>query len=354
MPSQRICVGVVFGGVSKEHNVSIKSAQTVVSALKSQDNANNFHVIPIYIDQSGYWWPASKSLKVLKTGIALDCDNQNSLRSKNMGFKSLPTDCEDIEVWFPVLHGPNGEDGTIQGFFKLTGKPFVGSGILGSSLGMDKIAMKAIFASINLPQVQYISCNSREIQERVPSEDLIDRIEKQIGYPCFVKPANLGSSVGITKAIDQKELLFGLRKAALLDSRLVIEKGVKARELECAVLGGRDLKVSPVGEIKFDKDWYDFDTKYFNESSQISIPACIPEEIAKQIKLLTLAACKAIPVNGLARVDFFYKDDTGDLWINEINTLPGFTMQSMYPMLWDAAGIKLEQLVAQLVETATQ
>ncbi len=353
MPSSRTSVGIVFGGASREHNVSIKSATTVLNALKSGKNVQKFKPIAIYIDLQGHWWPEDIAQRALDKGTSLH-EKELPQPISNRGFKGLPEGSEAIEVWYPVLHGPNGEDGTVQGLFKLIDKPFVGSGVLASAVGMDKLAMKAAFASAGLPQVAYCGANAAELREMSLKEELIQRLKAQIGYPCFVKPANLGSSVGITKAHNKLELISGLEEAASLDQRIVIEKAVAARELECAVLGVSELKASEVGEIRFDSDWYDYQTKYAQCSSQMLIPAPLPKRVKERVQLLTLQACNAIGANGMARVDFFYKEEEDALWVNEINTLPGFTSQSMYPKLWEVTGVTLEQLVAKLIEIARE
>jgi D-alanine-D-alanine ligase len=252
----------------------------------------------------------------------------------------------------PILHGPNGEDGTIQGLFSLMQVPYVGSGVLGSAVGMDKQAMKAAFAAAGLPQVPYACVDAEELS--ADPRALLDRLEQQLGYPCFIKPANLGSSVGISKATNRGELLAGLELAASHDPRLVVEQGVDARELECAVLGGRRMKASVLGEICFDADWYDYDTKYSEGKSHTVIPAEVPAELSEQARRMAIAACRAVGASGLARVDFFLERSSGALWLNEINTLPGFTSQSMYPMLWEATELPLEDLVHQLVQLAQE
>jgi len=264
-------------------------------------------------------------------------------------------------VWFPVLHGPNGEDGTIQGLFSLMQVPYVGSGVLGSAVGMDKQAMKAAFAAAGLPQVAYACVEASELAKVDDAEasgsgsgGLIDRLEAELGYPCFVKPANMGSSVGISKASDRDGLLEGLRQAAALDPRLVVEQGVSARELECAVLGTTELRASVLGEICFDADWYDYTTKYSEGLSHTVIPAKVPAELADRAQAMAIAACRAVGASGLSRVDFFYDQNSGDLWLNEINTLPGFTSKSMYPMLWEASGLPLVELVHDLVRGARE
>jgi D-alanine-D-alanine ligase len=234
--------------------------------------------------------------------------------------------------------------------------PYVGSGVLGSAVGMDKQAMKAAFAAAGLPQVPYVSLEAGELDA---PEAVLARLERELGYPCFVKPANLGSSVGISKATNRAALLSGLREAAALDPRLVVEKGVKARELECAVLGSETLRASVLGEIRFDADWYDYATKYSEGLSHTVIPAQVPPQVSERARALAVAACRAVGASGLSRVDFFYEENPGmegsdGLWLNEINTLPGFTSQSMYPMLWAASGLPLEELLHTLVEGARE
>ncbi len=353
MPSSPVRVGVVFGGASGEHAVSIRSAITVIQALREGQNKTLFVVIPLYIDQQGRWWPEHIAAGVLEQGQPL-AEQSLPHPLPPAGFRSLPIEAETIDVWFPVLHGPNGEDGTIQGLFTMMGQPFVGSGVLGSAVGMDKLAMKAAFAAAGLPQVPYVGLNASDLNHPEHSDELVVKVESDLGYPCFVKPANMGSSVGISKVRTREELLAGLRSAATHDTRLVVEQGVSARELECAVLGGAQLKASVVGEIRFDADWYDYQTKYSDGHSYTLIPAPLSSKVSARIQDMALQACSAVHAVGLARVDVFYDEIKEKIWLNEINTLPGFTSQSMYPMLWDASGIALPDLVAQLVQTAQE
>ena len=267
---------------------------------------------------------------------------------------NFPKHSNKVDLWFPALHGPNGEDGVIQGLFKLTGKPFVGSGTLGSSLGMDKIAMKSIFKSFNLPQVPYIYLHKENLLDKSFMKSISDQIEEIINYPCFVKPANLGSSIGITKAYSNEELVTGIEIAAKYDERIIIEKNIDGRELECGVLGKSLMKSSVVGEVKCQTDWYTYESKYDENLSSTIIPADLNIDISNKIQKLAIEACKAINAFGLARVDFFYQENTQQIYINEVNTMPGFTKTSMYPMLWEASGLKLEKLVASLIETAKE
>jgi D-alanine-D-alanine ligase len=351
-------VGLVFGGASGEHAVSILSARTVLRGLRSGANAERYRVSCFYIDQRGGWWPEAVAAAVLDRGLPAEPGDLPGPPGRG-GFQGFPEGALEMEVWFPVLHGPNGEDGTIQGLFTLMGVPFVGSGVLGSALGMDKQAMKAAFAAAGLPQVPYACVDAAELEAAGSGapEALLDRLEQRLGYPCFVKPANMGSSVGISKATDRAGLRAGLELAAGLDRRLVVEQGVQARELECAVLQRTDgegdgLRASVLGEIRFDADWYDYETKYSEGLSHTVIPAAVSEAVSERARAMALAACRAVAAGGLARVDFFYDEDDDALWLNEINTLPGFTSQSMYPMLWEASGLPLPDLVHQLVQGA--
>ncbi len=347
-------LGLVFGGLSGEHAVSIRSAITVAGALRRGANAERYRLSCFYIDRQGHWWPPAVAEAVLAKGLPAEANDLPQAPGRP-GFRGFPDGALEVEVWFPVLHGPNGEDGTIQGLFSLMQVPFVGSGVLGSAVGMDKQAMKAAFAAAGLPQVPYACVEAAELEGPEPQlTGLLERLEAQLGYPCFIKPANLGSSVGISKAVDRGALLAGLRTAAGHDPRLVVEQGVQARELECAVLGDRQMAASVLGEICFDADWYDYETKYTAGLSHTVIPAQVDGAIAGRARAMAIAACRAVGAAGLSRVDFFFEEASGALWLNEINTLPGFTSQSMYPMLWEASGLTLEELVHQLVQLAQE
>ena len=348
MESRPTTIGLVFGGYSGEHEVCIRSATTVIHGLRSGENSQRYRVIPFYIDQEGRWWGEAFANRVLASQKPIE--PPHSIETK--GLRELPEGSETVQVWYPVLHGPNGEDGTVQGLFQLMRQPFVGAGVLGSAVSMDKLAMKAAFAGAGLSQVPYVGLHASELNDSARREGVLDRIEADLQYPCFVKPANLGSSVGISKVRNRDELETGLDHAAQLDPRLVVEQGVDARELECAVLGRDQLRSSVVGEVRFDADWYDYTTKYTAGLSTTVIPAELPEGVAERVQQQALEACAALGVVGMARVDFFYDNTSHQLWINEINTLPGFTSQSMYPMLWEASGVTLDQLVHKLVQSA--
>ncbi|MEG3437079.1 D-alanine--D-alanine ligase family protein [Pannus brasiliensis CCIBt3594] len=343
-------VGLLFGGRSGEHEVSINSARSIRQGLTSGENSDKYEVIPFYIEKNGLWHAGDVPRQVLETGRPLPSDTETKA-----DLWRFPAESAEIDVWFPVLHGPNGEDGTVQGLLTLARVPFVGSGVLGSALGMDKIAMKIAFAGAGLPQVKYKTVTRAEIWSNAcVFPKLCDEIESEIGYPCFIKPANLGSSVGISKARTRGELESALDSAASFDRRIIVEAGVTAREIECAVLGNDDPKASVVGEITFNSDFYDYETKYTDGRSAMVIPAAIPDEIAEKVREMAVLAFRAVDAAGLSRVDFFYVEKTGEVLINEINTLPGFTAFSMYPQLWKATGLPFPELVDRLIQLALE
>jgi D-alanine-D-alanine ligase len=344
-------IGLLFGGRSGEHEVSISSARAIARALASDENSTKYEVEPFYIQKDGRWLSGTLPQQVLAAGKPLEIEEQGAENESPLSreFPSLNA----VDVWFPVLHGPNGEDGTVQGLLKLMQIPFVGSGVLGSAMGMDKIAMKMAFAHAGLPQVKYIGVNRSQIWSNpCVFPKLCDQIEQTLGYPCFVKPANLGSSVGISKVRSRAELEAALDSAASYDRRIIVEAGVVARELECAVLGNDNPQASTVGEIAFNSDFYDYETKYTQGQADLSIPAKVSGEIISQIQEMAVQAFLAIDAAGLARVDFFYIESTGEVLINEINTFPGFTATSMYPQLWEASGISFPELVDRLIQLA--
>ena len=364
-------IGLLFGGCSGEHEVSIISARAIASALGEEENTSKYEILPVYIDKHGSWRSGEIAQQILTSGEALQLtSNETTFLPKSTasqenlslvtGFSHLTQasqnpNISEIDVWFPILHGPNGEDGTVQGLLKLMQVPFVGSGVLGSALGMDKIAMKNAFAQAGLPQVKYVAVTRAQIWSNpCVFPQLCDEIEATLDYPCFVKPANLGSSVGITKVRSRSELETALDNAASYDRRIIVEAGVIAREVECGVLGNDNPKASVVGEISFNSDFYDYETKYTEGLAQHQIPALIPDTIATQIQEMSLKAFAAIDAAGLARVDFFYVEETQEVFINEINTFPGFTATSMYPRLWAAKGVSFAQLVDRLVQLALE
>ena len=325
----KLRVGLLFGGRSGEHEVSIISARAIAQALSLEENANKYEILAFYIQKDGVLQAGEVAQQVLTSGVPQE------IPSITPNLWQFPSETAQVELWFPVLHGPNGEDGTIQGLLTLTQVPFVGSGVLGSAMGMDKIAMKMAFAQAGLPQVKYKAVTMAQVWSNAcVFPKLCDEIEVVLGYPCFVKPANLGSSVGIAKVRSRQELETALDNAAAHDRRIIVEAGVVAREVECAVLGNDNPRVSVIGEITFESDFYDYETKYTPGKADLFIPANLPEVVAQQIQDMALQAFAAVDAAGLSRVDFFYVEATGEILINEINTFPGFTSTSMYPQLW--------------------
>ena len=340
----KLRVGLLFGGRSGEHEVSISSARAIAKALSAEENASKYEILPFYIQKNGCWLAGEIPQQVLETGTP-------HLEDKNLNRWKLPEQVTQVDIWFPILHGPNGEDGTIQGLLTLMQVPFVGSGVLGSALGMDKIAMKMAFEQAGLPQVKYKALTRAEVWSNpCVFPKLCDEIEAALDYPCFVKPANLGSSVGIAKVRSRQELEAALDNAATYDRRIIVEAGVVAREVECAVLGNDQTKASIVGEITFNSDFYDYETKYTVGQADLLIPAPIPDAVSRQIQDMALQAFAAVDAAGLARVDFFFVEATGEILINEINTFPGFTATSMYPQLLAESGIPFPELVDRLIQ----
>ncbi|MBW4609278.1 MAG: D-alanine--D-alanine ligase [Hassallia sp. WJT32-NPBG1] len=345
----KLRVGLLFGGRSGEHEVSISSARAIALALSAEENANKYEILPFYIQKDGRWLAGDVPQQVLTSGVALT--SQTAIPK----LWEFPAETQEVDVWFPILHGPNGEDGTIQGLLSLMQVPFVGSGVLGSALGMDKIAMKMAFAQAGLAQVKYVTLTRAQIWSNpCIFPKLCDEIEATLGYPCFVKPANLGSSVGIAKVRSRQELEAALDNAASYDRRIIVEAGVVAREVECAVLGNDQPQASVVGEISFESDFYDYETKYTQGLADLLIPAQLPDSVSRQIQDMALQAFTAVDAAGLARVDFFYVEATGEILINEINTFPGFTATSMYPQMWAYSGIAFTELVHRLIQLALE
>ena len=346
----KLRVGLLFGGCSGEHEVSINSARAIANALATGQNTDRYELLPFYIQKDGCWLAGQQSRQILSSGPHLTPLLEGGSQSQPLTRWQSPSQVAEVDVWFPILHGPNGEDGTVQGLLKLMQVPFVGSGVLGSALGMDKIAMKTAFAQAGLPQVKYIPVTRSQLS----SCSKCDEIESTLGYPCFVKPANLGSSVGITKVRSRDQLETALDNAASYDRRLIVEAGVAGRELECAVLGNDSPKASIIGELTYKSDFYDYETKYTEGMADLLIPAPVPDAVALSVQEMALQAFAAIDAAGLARVDFFYIDATGEVLINEINTIPGFTATSMYPQLWEKSGVSFSELVHQLIQLALE
>ena len=354
---QKIRVAVLFGGRSGEHEVSLVSASSVIEKL----DKNKYEVIPIGITKEGRWIAGPDSMQLLKSGQAPGESNVMILAEPSTpsdsplarGREAPPASVQkrglDVDVVFPVLHGPYGEDGTVQGFLELTGLPYVGCGVLASAVAMDKVMQKKVFQAEGLNQVPYVWFWRTEWATN--QEKYINEIE-ELGYPVFVKPANLGSSVGINKAHNREELLTAIAEASAYDRKVVVEKGIeKAREIECAVLGNQEVKASLPGEIIPSNEFYDYDAKYVDGKSDAKIPADLPADMVKTVQDTASRAFRALDGEGLGRVDFFLTQDN-KLYINEVNTLPGFTSISMYPKLWEATGLGYSALLDELINLA--
>jgi D-alanine-D-alanine ligase len=353
---KRIRVGVVFGGRSSEHEVSLVSATSVIQALDKK----KYEVVPIGITKEGRWLSSSTTLALLKSGKGLDKAPERVLlpdptQKSLVEFRSdgLSTTNEPLDVVFPVLHGPYGEDGTIQGLFDLANVPYVGAGVLGSALGMDKVLQKQVFERFGLPVTEYRFFLLKEYKSSPKA--WVKEIEGAFPYPCFVKPANLGSSVGIAKAHSRKELQKAILAAGRYDRKILVERGVEnAREIECGVLGNDDPRASVPGEVIPSNEFYDYDAKYVDGKSEIVIPARIPERVKKKIQDIAIKAFKAIDCSGMARVDFLVTRDNNEVFICEVNTIPGFTSISMYPKLWEASGLPYPKLLDTLIDLALE
>jgi D-alanine-D-alanine ligase len=344
---------VIFGGQSGEHEVSLASARSVIAAL----NPARYEIIPIGITHGGRWLTTGDPMARLTAGSADPMPAADAAPGAPSERELVPGATGQrfpaLDVVFPVLHGPYGEDGTVQGLLELTGLPYVGCGVLASALGMDKIASKAVFAAAGLPQARFLPFKRCEWEQE--PETVISRVGMALGFPVFVKPANLGSSVGISKARNAADLRAALAEAARYDRRLLVEEAVPhARELECAVLGNDDPIASVVGEVVPSNEFYDYAAKYIDNRSGLIIPASLPAELASRVRAMAVQAYRAIDAAGLARVDFLLNAQSQELFLNEINTLPGFTAISMYPKLWEATGISYAALVDRLIDLALE
>ena len=373
--AKKLRVGILFGGRSGEHEVSLLSAASVLNAI----DRSKFDVVPIGITKEGRWLAAADAHHLLKgdsgpVSRRLRAGDPQATPGAKLLHEGIPTLMapmpgpqgpagKALDVVFPVLHGTFGEDGTIQGLFELAGIAYVGSGVLGSSAGMDKDVMKRLFAQAGLPIVKHVTL-LRTDWEKSPKKS-IAAIEEALKYPVFVKPANLGSSVGISKAHDRKELAPALDEAAKYDRKLIVEQGVggksgRARELEVAVLGNDSPKASVIGEIVPGKEFYDYEAKYLSEGSVPIIPAKLTPAESKTIREMAIAAFRACDLSGLARVDFLMepagkrRTRRSRIFVNEVNTLPGFTKISMYPKLWEASGLSYPDLITRLIELAIE
>jgi D-alanine-D-alanine ligase len=382
---RKLRVGIIFGGRSGEHEVSLRSAASVLAAIDKR----KYEVVPIGIAKTGHWLLGDQARHMLDSGTNATAGGGSAIRTRaatlsalvpsahpsgvlhvpaNAPKENAQAEALGVDVLFPVLHGTFGEDGTIQGLFELAGKAYVGSGVLGSAAGMDKDVMKRLFAAAGLPIVEHITV-LRSAWQKSPRKAIAE-IEATLRYPLFVKPANLGSSVGISKVHDRSELAPAIVLAASYDRKIIVEQGVggkdtkkkageRARELEVAVLGNDDPKASVVGEIVPAKEFYDYEAKYESDGSIPIIPARLSKAQAKEIREMAIAAFHACDCSGLARVDFLLEPEgrsgkPGRLYLNEINTMPGFTSISMYPKLWEASGLKYSDLIDRLIELALE
>ena len=358
---RRLRVGVIFGGRSGEHEVSLASARSVMAAMDREE----YEVVPIGITKEGRWIASGDPMKALASGdeslsqptaLLGDPSHRGLVRLEETDAQVTRRGLPELDVVFPVLHGPFGEDGTVQGLLDLAGIPYVGAGVIGSALAMDKIAFKGLMQAHGLPVVEYVALKRKEWE--ADPEQTMDRVEEALDYPLFTKPANLGSSVGVSKCHDRAGLARGLAEAARYDRKLLVERAVPAaREIEVSVLGNDEPIASVPGEIVPSREFYSYAAKYVDEgerASKLLIPAPIPPETAERVRDLTVRAYLVIDCAGMARADFLLSGETGELYVNELNTIPGFTTISMYAKLWEASGIPYPELVDRLIELALE
>ncbi|SDW69411.1 D-alanine--D-alanine ligase [Paenibacillus sp. CF384] len=379
---EKVRVGLVYGGRSGEHEVSLQTALAVMKAF----DYSKYEIKPFYISKDGEWRAGDTLLAapsgleqlrlaggdaIIGTGALMPVfgGQLSELQDASIDISSVPgavtissvgqqvdaaeaADDGQIDVVFPLLHGTFGEDGTIQGLFEMANIPYVGAGVLASAVGMDKITMKKVFAQEGLPQCVFRYFNRTQWQK--DTEFYIMEIETALGYPCFVKPANLGSSVGISKARNREELIAAVDYALRFDRKVIVEEFVDAREIEVSVLGNDEPRASVVGEITSSSEFYDYKAKYIDGKSMMHIPANIPAEVSDSVREMALRAFLAIDGSGLSRVDFFMRKEDGQLFINEVNTMPGFTPYSMYPLMWKESGVPYTELLDTLIALAIE
>ncbi|GER91662.1 D-alanine--D-alanine ligase A [Dictyobacter vulcani] len=361
--TKKLSIGILFGGRSSEHEASLASAASVLKHLKQ----DKFDLVPIGITQTGQWMtqttPYELQQQMAVTTQIIDADMQESTQhtivvdtpapSSPLMQHPLSSVAPKVDVIFPLLHGTYGEDGKLQGLLEMIGIPYVGCGVLGGAISMDKEKTKQILRAAGLPVVDYKSYRRAEL-ERNP-EKVLDDIEKNFDYPCFVKPSNGGSSIGVSKVRSREELRQAAYLAANYDHKILIEKAIECREVECAILGNEDLQASVVGEviIRDECDFYDYHAKYVEPSTKI-IPALISDDLALEIQEQSIKAFRALDLTSLARFDFFLEKDTHNIYINEVNTLPSFTEDCMYPKLCEASGLAYPDLLERLIELAVE
>lgn len=355
--TQKTRLGVIFGGRSGEHEVSLMSSRSVISVLDPE----KYEVTQIGIDHDGKWWSGKDVISAFEKSstdglyrvFLLPEPGPTTLykREEDDG-KEIMIPLIDLDVVFPVMHGTFGEDGTIQGFFEMSDAAYVGGGVLGSSVGMDKGTFKEVMRANNIPVVDWLICTRKAVETDVNT--VIIQVEKIAPYPLFIKPANLGSSVGISKAKNRSDLLEGILEAARYDRRILVEKGLNAREIEVSVLGNENPKASLPGEVKPSDEFYSYKAKYIDGKSELFIPANLSAEMTQSVQEMAIKTYKAIDCAGMARVDFLLDKDTNELFLNEVNTIPGFTSISMYPKLWEASGLQYAALVDELIDLALE
>jgi D-alanine-D-alanine ligase len=358
MKNKKIRVGIIFGGRSGEHEVSYSSATSIINAI----DKNKYEVIPIGITKKGKWISPEETAYALKSGkiegkssvvLLGDPSSKKLIKiNNNRGLNNISSG-ENLDVIFPVLHGPYGEDGTIQGLLELANIPYVGAGVAASAISMDKDLMKIIFKQKSLPILNWLTIKRKKWQK--DKKEILSLIQNKFKYPIFVKPTNLGSSVGITKVNQEKELKGAIDLAASYDRKILIEQGLEgAREIECSILGNDEPRASVVGEVKPAGEFYDYDSKYIDERTELIIPAELPKEVSEKIREIALQVFKTVDAAGMARVDFFVSPKNNKIYLNEINTIPGFTFVSMYPRLWEASGIPYTDLIDKLIQLALE
>ena len=348
-------IGLLFGGRSVEHEVSVVSARGVAAAIASSPQ---LECVPIGVTADGSWLGPNTSRETLagdaKRVVKRDTDTSHVSVVPGAGLRLQHGDGSDqlleIDVVFPLIHGWGGEDGRVQGALELAGISYVGAGVAGSAVAMDKVLARRLFAERGLPVCDWLAVERHEVDGDVAG--VAARIARELGFPVFVKPANCGSSLGVVKTVVEDDLEDALRSASRFDRRLVIERGHDVREVECAVLGNERPEASVLGEIVPSNDFYDFDAKYVDDASELKIPAPLPGALGERIRMLALEAYRALDLAGFGRVDFFVGRENGEVWVNEVNTLPGFTPISMFPKLWEASGLSYTRLIERLVELA--
>jgi D-alanine-D-alanine ligase len=357
MSSKRVRVGIIFGGRSGEHEVSLRSARSIMDAI----DGSKYEVFPIGITKEGRWIAGGDPMKSLKGGdepvrtaalIGEPGDPTLKAIEPVDGRPNALSDIATLDVVFPVLHGPYGEDGTIQGLLELADMPYVGAGVVGSAVGMDKAIFKSVMVANKIPILPYVLVQRSDWESQ--PDQIIGKVEAALSYPMFVKPVNLGSSVGISKARDRDGLAASLNEAAQYDRRLLVEQGVDAREIEVSVLGNEEPIASVPGEIVPGDEFYSYADKYLNDNAQLVIPAPLDEALTRRAQHLAVEAFRATDCAGLARCDFLLDRHTSKLWMNELNTIPGFTSISMYPKLWEASGISYPELIDRLIQLALE